>query len=108
MNNPPSPIEARVGCIAASLQIIGDKWTALILRDLTTGPKRFSQLQASLEGISPRTLSQRLDTLEEHKIISRRDFHEAPPRVEYRLTTKGTDLIPILRAMADWGLKHHQ
>ncbi len=100
-------IERRVGCIAASLKIVGDKWTALILRDLASGTKRFGELQTSLTGISPRTLSQRLESLTERGIITKQAFAEMPPRVEYSLTQKGHDLMPILRAMADWGLKHH-
>jgi len=112
MSTQPSPtpetwhIEQRVGCIAASLKIVGDKWTALILRDLASGTKRFGELQSSLVGISPRTLSQRLESLAEHKIITKQAFAEMPPRVEYSLTEKGRGLIPILQAMADWGLKH--
>ena len=102
----PSSIEPHEGCIAATLQIIGDKWTALILRDLAHGERRFSQLQSSLEGISPRTLSQRLDNLEERSIITKQAFAEVPPRVEYHLTQKGQDLLPILQTMADWGEKH--
>jgi DNA-binding HxlR family transcriptional regulator len=105
--NTVSPIEQRTGCIAASLKILGDKWTALILRDLTTGTRRFSQLQSSLTGISPRTLSQRLESLVERQIITKQAYAERPPRVEYALTQKGQDLLPILQAMADWGLKHH-
>ncbi|HUC87502.1 MAG TPA: helix-turn-helix domain-containing protein [Candidatus Saccharimonadales bacterium] len=108
MNTPsPSLIEQRTGCIAASLKIVGDKWTALLLRDLATGPRRFSQLQTSLGGISPRTLSQRLESLVEHRIITKQAYAEMPPRVEYELTQKGRDLLPILQAMANWGLKHH-
>lgn len=100
------PIEKKVGCIAHALDIVGDKWTAILLRDLASGSQRFSALQAGACGISPRTLSQRLDSLEQHKIITKKAYAESPPRVEYTLTKKGQDLIPILRAMADWGLKH--
>lgn len=88
------------------MEIIGNKWTALILRDLASGPKRFGELERSLTGISPRTLSQRMDDLEQHGIVSRQVFAEAPPRCEYSLTDKGQDLIPILRQMAVWGEKH--
>jgi DNA-binding HxlR family transcriptional regulator len=105
--NSSTPIEQRTGCIAASLKIVGDKWTALILRDLSNDSRRFSQLQNSLTGISPRTLSQRLDSLVQHRIITKQAYAEMPPRVEYALTQKGHDLLPILQAMADWGLKHH-
>ena len=113
-NTPTSqPLEPRVGCIAGAMEIIGNKWTALILRDLTTGSKRFGELEKSLKatgsavGISPRTLSQRLDDLESHNIITRRTYAEVPPRCEYTLTDKGQDLVPILKQMAVWGSKYY-
>lgn len=102
-----TPIESKVGCIAATMQIIGNKWTALILRDLFSGPKRFCELEKSVGNINPRTLSQRLDDLEEHGIVTRHSFAEVPPRTEYTLTSKGQDLLPILRQMATWGTKHY-
>jgi DNA-binding HxlR family transcriptional regulator len=98
--------DSECGSITASLKIIGDKWTGLLVRELTTGPKRFTALQEALPGISPRTLSQRLDRLEYCNIVSRKVFAEAPPRVEYSLTAKGEDLIPILQSMIDWGAKY--
>lgn len=101
------PLEPHVGCIASAMQIIGNKWTALILRDLFSGPKRFCELEKSVGGINPRTLSQRLDDLEAAGIITRRSYSEVPPRTEYSLTPKGTDLLPILRQMAAWGTKHY-
>lgn len=122
MNNPTltatgplesQPLESKVGCIASAMEIIGNKWTALILRDLTTGPKRFGELERSLKdgrgghAISPRTLSQRMDDLEEHGIVSRKVYAEMPPRCEYTLTAKGQDLIPILKQMAVWGEKYY-
>ena len=93
--------------IAAALKVVGDKWSGLLLRELSVGPQRFSALQTALVGISPRTLSQRLDSLEECKVITKTVFAEAPPRVEYALTKKGEDLLPIVRSMADWGHKYH-
>jgi DNA-binding HxlR family transcriptional regulator len=102
------PLESRIGCIAAAMEIIGNKWTALLLRDLTTGQKRFGELEKSLTGISPRTLSQRLLDLEAHGIITKRSFAEVPPRCEYSLTPKGEDLLPILKQMAVWGEKYYQ
>lgn len=109
-----SPVlETKVGCIASAMEIIGNKWTALILRDLTTGAKRFGELERSLAndgrsgGISPRTLSQRLDDLEAHGIVTKESFAEMPPRCEYTLTDKGHDLVPILRQMAVWGEKYY-
>jgi len=100
------PLEPHTGCIAAAMEIVGNKWTALILRDLFSGPKRFCELEKSVGKINPRTLSQRLDDLEDHGIISRRSFAEVPPRTEYTLTSKGHDLQPILKDMATWGTKY--
>lgn len=103
----PQKLERKDGCIAGAMQIIGAKWTALILRDLYGGPKRFGELERSLAGVSPRTLSQRLDDLEFCGIISKQSFAEAPPRTEYTLTDKGQDLVPVLQQMAAWGDKYY-
>lgn len=100
-------IENRIGCIAGAMEIIGNKWTALILRDLTTGAKRFTELERSVGNINPRTLSQRLEDLQTHGIITKQSFAEVPPRCEYSLTSKGEDLIPILEQMASWGDKYY-
>ena len=102
------PLEPKTGCIAAAMEIVGNKWTALILRDLFSGPKRFCELEKSVGNINPRTLSQRLDDLEDHGIITKEVFAEVPPRTEYTLTAKGRDLQPILRQMAAWGTKHYR
>lgn len=101
------PLEPKIGCIAAAMEVIGSKWTALILRDLVGGPKRFGELERSLAGISPRTLSQRMDDLAAQGIVSRKSYAEVPPRCEYSLTEKGEDLVPILKQMAVWGEKHY-
>ena len=101
------PLEPRVGCIASAMDIIGNKWTALILRDLAAGPKRFGELEKSVGSINPRTLSQRLDDLERCQILTKQSFHEVPPRIEYTLTQKGEDLVPVLRQMAAWGTKYY-
>ncbi|HEX4774529.1 MAG TPA: helix-turn-helix domain-containing protein [Candidatus Saccharimonadales bacterium] len=101
------PIEPKVGCIASAMQIVGNKWTALILRDLFSGSKRFCELEKLVGGINPRTLSQRLDDLEAHGIITRQSFAEVPPRTEYSLTSKGADLLPVLQKMAAWGTKYY-
>ncbi len=101
-------LEPKVGCIAAAMEIIGSKWTALILRDLFSGPKRFCELERSVGGVNPRTLSQRLDDLEAHGIITRRSFAEVPPRTEYTLTEKGQELFPVLEQMAAWGAKYER
>lgn len=87
----------------ATAQIVSGKWTLLMLRDLANGPCRFTQLERSLAGISPRTLSQRLKVLEDEGIIQRAVYPEAPPRVEYTLTQKGVALIPIVEAMRLYG-----
>src|SRR5258708_2923988 len=99
MNITPvkSKLEPKVGCIAATMEIIGNKWTALILRDLFEGPRRFCELEKSVGSITPRTLSQRLDDLEANGILSRASFAEVPPRTEYTLTPKGRDLYPVLK-----------
>lgn len=103
-----SKLEPKVGCIASAMQIIGNKWTALILRDLFGGPKRFCELEKSVGSINPRTLSQRLDDLEAHGIITRESFAEVPPRTEYALTSKGHDLLPVVKQMAAWGTKYYE
>ena len=100
-------LEPKSGCIASAMEIIGNKWTALILRDLSGGPKRFSELEKSVGSINPRTLSQRLDDLEHHAIVTKRAYAEVPPRTEYTLTLKGEDLVPVLRAMSAWGDKYY-
>jgi len=100
-------LEPHTGCIASAMEIIGNKWTALILRDLFAGPKRFSELEESVGSINPRTLSQRLDDLETHGIITKQSYAEVPPRTEYTLTKKGRDLLPILKQMAAWGTKYY-
>lgn len=92
-------IEPTVGCIASAVNVLGSKWTALILRDLMEGPKRFCELERSVGSINPRTLSQRLTILEDQRIINATDGH-------YRLTSKGEDLLPILEQMAAWGTKY--
>ncbi|MGC4189630.1 MAG: helix-turn-helix domain-containing protein [Thermomicrobiales bacterium] len=92
------------GCpIAKTADIIGNKWTPLIVRDLAKGEKRFSELERSLHGISPKTLSERLKRLEEVSIIDRHCFAEVPPRVEYTLTEKGVALLPIIESMRTFG-----
>lgn len=99
-------IEQRPGCIQETLRILGDKWTALILLQISSADATFSQLEIALEGISPRTLSQRLDKLEAENIICRLKYCEHPPRYRYQITKKGTELQSVLRKMADWGAKY--
>ena len=89
--------------VAACAEIIGAKWTALLVHDLSEGPRRFSELEHSCHGISPRTLAERLRELEQQGIVERHSFAESPPRVEYTLTEKGEALIPITAAMREFG-----
>ena len=93
------------GCcsVAASAEILGAKWTAVLVHDLSEGPRRFSELEHSCRGISPRTLSERLRALEQEGILVRRSYTESPPRVEYHLTDKGDDLLPIIEEMRRFG-----
>ncbi len=81
------------------------KWTLLVIRDLAEGRSRFCELERSLHGISPRTLSLRLRALEEEGIVERQTFPEVPPRVEYALTDKGRALVPLIEDMRAYGLQ---
>jgi DNA-binding HxlR family transcriptional regulator len=93
--------------VACTLSVIGSSWTCLILRDLLLhDARRFQDLQDSLDGIAPTTLSERLRTLEQHGIVERRFYSMSPPRADYVLTDKGRDLGPIVIAMQAWGLKY--
>ena len=85
--------------------VISGKWTILLVRDLAEGRCRFCELERSLAGISPRTLSLRLRALEEEGIVERHTYAEVPPRVEYALTEKGLDLLPIIEDMRAYGLR---
>jgi DNA-binding HxlR family transcriptional regulator len=104
--------EASTCAVAACAEIIGAKWTALLVHDLSEGPRRFSELEHSCSGISPRTLAERLRALEQEGILERRSYPESPPRVEYELTAKGASLLPIIDAMREFGHAwlpcHHQ
>ena len=98
--------DEQAACICGvelTAKLVGDKWTLLIIRDLAEGCRRFSHLQRSVTGISPRTLSDRLAGLEEAGLISREAFAEVPPRVEYRLTEMGCGLVPVIQAMREYG-----
>lgn len=91
--------------VEKTLKVIGKKYAALIIRDLLTGKKRFGELLSSLSGISPRTLSARLDELEKDSVIKRKVFPVIPLHVEYSLTKRGTELHQILEQMTKWGQK---
>ncbi len=93
-----------LGCpVARTAELIGNKWTPLIIRDLVKGEKRFSELERSLRGISPKTLSERLKKLEDAIVVDRKCFAEVPPRVEYTLTPKGIALLPVIDSMRAYG-----
>jgi len=92
-------------CLAYPAEIAGSKWTLLLIAELLRGPRRFCQLQSTLRGISPRTLSDRLRWLQNEGLITRRAFSEAPPRVEYSLTQKGRDLEPVIAALHQFGAR---
>src|SRR5919109_3721025 len=89
--------------VCQTAEIISGKWTLLIIRDLADGACRFCELERSLEGISPRTLSLRLRALEAEGIVERRTYPEVPPRVEYCLTPKGRALVPMIDQMRRYG-----
>jgi DNA-binding HxlR family transcriptional regulator len=89
--------------VCRTAEVIAGKWTLLIIRDLADSSLRFCELERSLEGISPRTLSLRLRALEEQGIVERRTFPEVPPRVTYQLTDKGTALVPLIEDMRRYG-----
>src|SRR3954471_12308820 len=89
--------------VCATADVICGKWTILVIRDLADGHTRFGELQRSLEGISPRTLSLRLRVLEEQGVVERHTYPEVPPRVEYSLTQKGEALIPLIEDMRTYG-----
>jgi DNA-binding HxlR family transcriptional regulator len=90
--------------VCRTAEIVCGKWTLLVIRDLANGRSRFCELERSLHGISPRTLSLRLRALEEEGIVERQTYPEVPPRVEYALTEKGRALVPLIEDMRAYGL----
>jgi DNA-binding HxlR family transcriptional regulator len=91
--------------VCRTAEVVCGKWTLLIVRDLAEGSARFCELERSLEGISPRTLSLRLRALEEEGIVARHTYPEVPPRVEYALTEKGVALVPLIEDMRSYGTR---
>ncbi len=89
--------------VCRTAAIVCGKWTLLVIRDLAEGRSRFCELERSLQGISPRTLSLRLRALEEEGVVERQTFPEVPPRVEYALTEKGRALVPLIEDMRAYG-----
>lgn len=92
--------------IAMTLDVIGERWTIIILRDLYFGRSRFNDLLASSPGMSTKILSERLKLLEHHGLVERRIYSEHPLRAEYALTENGLSLEPVLNAIGMWGGKH--
>src|SRR5437764_12961684 len=93
--------------IARTLDIVGERWTILILRDLVvSGPRKFQDFERSLAEISPNTLSTRLKRLEEARIVERRFYEQHPPRAEYLLTEKGNELPPVLKVLLECALRN--
>jgi DNA-binding HxlR family transcriptional regulator len=89
--------------VAACAEIVGAKWTVLIVHELSEGPRRFTQIEHACAGISPRTLAERLRWLEGEEIVARHSYAESPPRVEYTLTEKGEALLPLVAEMRRFG-----
>jgi DNA-binding HxlR family transcriptional regulator len=93
--------------VARTLDLIGERWSLLILRDLfLSGPRRFQDFQESMDGLAPNILSARLKDLEENDLVVRRLYSEHPPRLEYHLSDKGRSLGPVLKALKQWGEQH--
>jgi DNA-binding HxlR family transcriptional regulator len=91
--------------VCKTAEVVCGKWTLLVIRDLAAGSSRFCELERSLEGISPRTLSLRLRALEDEGIVERHTYPEVPPRVEYALTEKGEALVPLIDDMRKYGTR---
>lgn len=98
---PECPVEM-------TLQLIGNKWKVLIIRDLLSGTKRFNELMRSLSGISQKVLTSNLRDMEKAGLVSRQIYAEVPPRVEYSLTETGTSLQPVLDSMISWGTAYKE
>jgi DNA-binding HxlR family transcriptional regulator len=107
---PPLPKQSQCdpkvrGCVSTAAYIIGSKWTPELIYVLANGIHRFSEIQKEI-GVNPRTLSARLDDLETTGIVTKQQYQEVPPRIEYTLTDKGRDLLPVLETMVEWGDKY--
>ena len=92
--------------VACTLDVLGDKWSLLVVRDVMRGKRRYAEFLTSPEGIPTNILADRLKRLVEQGVITTKRYSHRPPRVEYALTTKGEELRPIMRAMVDWGIRH--
>ncbi|MGC4082361.1 MAG: helix-turn-helix domain-containing protein [Vicinamibacterales bacterium] len=92
--------------VSRTLDVLGDRWSLLVVRDLMRGKRRFAEFLESKEAIPTNTLAERLKRLVRAGIVDSRRYSDRPPRVEYVLTPRGEDLRPIVRAMVDWGVRH--
>lgn len=92
--------------VSCTLDLLGDRWSLLVVRDLLRDKHRFGEFLESSEGIPTNILTERLKRLTAKGIVRTRRYSSAPPRVEYFLTAKGEDLRPVLRAMVEWGVRH--
>jgi DNA-binding HxlR family transcriptional regulator len=102
-----APSFARSPCpIAVTLDLIGDKWSLVIVRDVVAGKRRFLEFLSSPEGIKRNILADRLKRLEAAGVIEKLQYEKHPPRFEYLLTDKGCDLLPVLQELARWATKH--
>lgn len=100
----PRTYESQAACpVARTLDVVGDRWTILVLRDLSWGRRKFSALQASLGGISANLLSDRLKKLEQSGMVEQVAYSAHPPRFEYKLSEKGRAFVPVLVAMREYG-----
>lgn len=102
-DDAPSAAELPACPVETTAALIGNKWRLIILRDLLTGVKRFSELKRSVTGISQKVLTANLREMEERGLVARRVYPEVPPRVEYALTDTGKSLGPVIDAMWTWG-----
>ncbi|HEY7268491.1 MAG TPA: helix-turn-helix domain-containing protein [Dehalococcoidia bacterium] len=106
MNNTATPrlYATQEHCpVARTLNVVGDRWTILILRELSWGRRRFADLLKSLDGISTNLLSDRMKRLEEHQMVERVFYSDHPPRAAYKLSEKGKAFVPVLKALREYG-----
>ncbi len=106
MENAFQPCDDGSCPVTRAVEVLDGRWTILVVRDLLGGTRRFGELRDSLVGISPKTLTDRLRSLEARGLVERTMYPEIPPRVEYSLTPAGRSLEPVLAALADWGRTH--
>src|SRR3954468_1569864 len=103
----PSVPSRRSTCpVSRTLDVLGDRWSLLVVRDLMRGKRRFAEFLESKEGIPTNTLTERLKRLVRVGIVESHRYNDHPPRLKYALTPKGEELRPIIRAMVDWGVRH--